>query len=294
MRNNMMVNNTAYYESSNIEKGSSLMVINNTATGEEFLTLSPIIPKEGFIHRQIKMFDIKANEIKTVVYNRVKEDSYNLKKCNLYVMKDDIGDININVLDKNTVSSFKYKLSPVDLFIKGSNYISTCNTRKNIIHSLNMSKEEKIELFKGVNINDYKINVFKRKEEDINIRANKTFVVQTDKRIADGWDIVPTIEIGVSNATTEGSIDIGSNTGGDLKVLYFTIQQMAFFEFKLKFENKKVEDVFNLPVGLFFDKERQRILGTPMQSGRFSFALIFDNNSTLNGFIEVPILKREL
>lgn len=129
---------------------------------------------------------------------------------------------------------------------------------------------------------------------DINCVTEQTVVIFIEDQ-EDGFVNQPMIDIDISEQSGSGSgSGSGENTGGDLESLVFTIQQMSFFEFKLVFKEKKVKEIFNLPQGLFFDKDGQRIVGTPIMSGRYSFTLIFDNESILNGIISVPKINREL
>lgn len=327
MRDSMLVNNTAYHDSSCIERGSSAIIINNVADGES-LILPPLSTLTSVITSR-PSYDLNVEEINTVIKNMVQDKSVNLNRKDFYVLKKeydsynllkkdfdfiqtsvpskiqysinvlnkeekvkDFPGITLNILDKISSINYEYDLYNIELDPVRSKTCTTTNTKTNghlLLINENISKND------FITFNECKVNTIPRKEEEILIRSEQTLVVKVNKMADDeGWEHKPSIEIGVSNVSTSGPIDGGSNNGGDLKALYFTIQQMSFFEFKLKFENKTVEDVFNLPLGLFFDKDRQRIIGTPMQSGRFSFALIFDNKSTLNGIIEVPKLNREL
>lgn len=326
MRNNMIVNNTAYYDSSFIERGSSAIVMNNVANGEDYLQSSFATVNNIIINNNI--FDINIDYINTIVIDNSEDFKYKMDHYDLYVIKDEkdvfssieedidylncnitngieysinvldkkdryynYGIIYLNVLDKYLTVDFKYDMEPMELNnVVLKDYISKIKNVGQVVNVADFSKQNDTINHEK----EYRINVLKRREEQLNIAANTSIVIKGQTKADDGWENKPAIEIGVSNIMTEGEIDSGSNSGGDLKLLSFTIQQMSFFEFKLKFENKKVEDIFNLPIGLFFDKDRQRIIGTPMQSGRYGFSLIFDNNSTLNGFIEVPKLKREL
>lgn len=326
MRNNMIVNNTAYYDLSFIERGSSAIVINNVANGEDYLQSSFATVNNMIINNNT--FDINIDYISTVIIDNSEDFKYKMDHYDLYVIKDekdvfssieknidylnynitngieysinvldkkdryyDYGIVYLNISDKHLNINFKYSMEPIELNnVVLKDYISKIKNIGQIVNVADFSKQNDI-------INHEKecrINVLKRREEQLNIATNTSIVIKGQTIIDNGWENKPAIEIGVSNIMTEGEISSGSNSGGDLKLLSFTIQQMSFFEFKLKFENKKVEDIFNLPTGLFFDKDRQRIIGTPMQSGRYGFSLIFDNSSTLNGFIEVPKLQREL
>lgn len=325
MRNNMIVNNTAYYDSSCIEKGSSAIILNLEIDEEDKFSSSPIssscVCQNHFsrinvydittkiINKTANKYDLyKKKDFYILQNNKDSYDSFEYKFSFLNINVQNALDYSITVLDKkekyatfiganvdvidsDLITDIYYSLPFVQLITKDNKDIIYPVARKDCMLVTNLSySQELINYF-----DEYRIHVSNREEEEVNIRTGSSLVIKTEKKTEeDGWTIQPTLEMGVSNISTSGPVDSGSNSGGDLKSLQFTIQQMSFFEFKLSFENKMVEDTFNLPLGLFFDKDRQRIIGTPMQSGRYSFALIFDDATTLNGYIDVPKLNREL
>lgn len=164
---------------------------------------------------------------------------------------------------------------------------------RNNVHKCSVSVYDKNNSSK-IYLNNPPINIFIRKKRMTTYNCNIALasVIQKDKK-EDKYENMSPIEIDVANNVSIDNGNVGA-TGGDLKRLTFTIQQMSFFEFKLHFEEKKVENVDNLPKGLFFDIEEQRIVGTPFLSGRYNISVIFSDGSRLNGLIDVPKLNREL
>ena len=327
MSNIVLVKNSTYYSSS-LNEGYAMANVKNTSLFDMsddilFSTLEEVVDRKELIL-------IKQNITEGLIVNGLEKDpltdpsifNLNYKVCMINDLRDKIyynlpiitlninyGGIALNIpnkeedniLDANIICAIvrdEYsnqervgdiffikeftieRPADVSIFEEGSSRCMVMNNSPVIY--------EDIEFDNISNI------VFEKETRDINCVTEQSVVIFLEDQ-QDGFVNQPMIEMDVSNKTIDaGGSGSGLNTGGDLDALIFTIQQMSFFEFTLVFKEKKVKDIFNLPQGLFFDKDGQRIIGTPMLSGRYPFTLTFDNDSTLSGIINVPKLNREL
>lgn len=330
MSNNVLVKNSTYYSSS-LNEGNSVCIINNR---EEFdITREVQLNVVGAIAANSKLIDVIANGCTVPVINGTIEEKYEDPSTIIFNYEvtriNDLVEkryVNYPVLTQNiSQTGFCITVVQEEEVIKDAILITA------LVNNLNIDEEFVGETFDTINkhVNEEAYDSNSNYNSAIKHVANLAITSQNEYLIADslsalikkemtkdyvnntkmsiaisapideeeGYDSQPVIELDVANSHENGEGNNngnGSNIGGDLNLLSFTIQQMSFFEFKLRFKEKKVVDVFNLPQGLFFDAEGQRIIGTPMLSGSYNFTLIFDNSSILNGFIDVPKVRREL
>lgn len=140
------------------------------------------------------------------------------------------------------------------------------------------------------------VQVVKTKALDYVTNIDTAMAVKSEKPV-EGYENMDCVQIEIVDLSSEAGTGAGSTggaTGGDLKNLVFTVQQMAFFEFKFRFVNNPVKEIFNLPTGLVFDEVDQKITGTPTQSGRYAITVTLEDGATVSGIIEVPKLRREI
>lgn len=114
------------------------------------------------------------------------------------------------------------------------------------------------------------------------------------KKSEDGLLTFPIVSIDINNEYPMSEGPLGGASGGDLEKMVFTIQQSSFFEFRFYFRTNKVKEVRNLPNGMEFDIVKQRMFGTPVQSNRYPITIILEDDSEVQGIIEVPKLNRKL
>lgn len=136
--------------------------------------------------------------------------------------------------------------------------------------------------------------VVNKKPTDYLVDMFSTKVTQGKRKSEDGLLLFPALSVDVNNDYPMSEGGLGSATGGDLEKMVFTIQQLSFFEFRFYFRMNKVKEVRNLPQGMQFDIIKQRMFGTPLQSGRYPITIILEDESTVQGIIEVPQLNRKL
>lgn len=329
MRNNILVKNSVFYNSTvrednameivrafndiehetiNIHSNSLDMYVSNNYNGEVKASSSSLLVYNTL--KTDKTDDLKG--ITVHIIDEIKEDI--VEFIEPYPININVSDIRpfsiliqekkeqeeqqlkgtlFNIFDKNQIIEMNHPnlyLKEFNIVQDNTNNIQTIKTCESKKYINNKSYMEGEECF--LYCNTPASIVSKKCSSEYMIREEMSIIVKSNKK-EEGYSNMPVLEINVTN--TSNSTDIGSNnSGGDLKALMFTIQQMSFFEFKLKFQENKVRDVFNLPTGLFFDEEQQRIVGTPIQSGKYSFSVIFENGDTLSGSITVPKLNREL
>lgn len=137
-------------------------------------------------------------------------------------------------------------------------------------------------------------HVVSKKPTDYLVDMFSTKVTEGKKKNEDGLLLFPIVSVDVNNDYPMSEGGLGSATGGDLEKMVFTIQQLSFFEFRFYFRTNKVKEVRNLPSGMQFDIIKQRMYGTPLQSGRYPITIILEDESTVQGIIEVPKLNRKL
>lgn len=140
----------------------------------------------------------------------------------------------------------------------------------------------------------FKTDVVTKKPTDYLVDMFSTKVTEGKKKSEDGLLLFPIVSVDVNNDYPMSEGGLGSATGGDLERMVFTIQQHSFFEFRFYFRNNKVKEVRNLPSGMQFDIIKQRMFGTPLQSGRYPITIILEDESTVQGIIDVPKLNRKL
>lgn len=330
IRDKLNVENLTYYESSYVEQGSMKIIYNSTARGD---IESPYFSYHQLISNNACTSDVIVEEKDVMVYNKAKQLYADEQLINPeFYITNKFSDINFNenidytnmmiknsllsneyifilqknensylnpevvntyVLDKNL--EIEYNIDVVDLpFIENKTIVvSNINNKSNMLYVNDLNHlNEKYEKFDNM-----QLLVSKRKEESLNFNIQNSSIVKFENIKDSGWENQMAIEIGVSNINKDDDNNngtTGTTIGSDLKNLSFIVQQMSFFEFNFVFKNKTIEDIFNLPTGLFFDIDRQRIIGTPMKSGKYTFAILFDDLSILNGFIDVPPINREL
>lgn len=323
MRNSILVKNSTYYISSLSEKGSLNSIAHMTKPSsekEECFYVKPMVIKNKH------MGEIVSDVCSAIVVNNIKDDilinpfststivrDREVKnfidgqiitkevanrqgdiQINIYQKEDKYEkhrSYSINVIDKhNTILSGNeiQELLSFDI-VKDFGYKTTYKCRTTSM-SVNQIKGP-IEKF--IPVKGTEVSVKKAEMSDYNCRTKASIVIKAAKR-EEGYESQPVLSLDVSNKVNGSTDTEGFNSGGDLKKLTFTIQQMSFFEFKFYFKENKVKEVFNLPQGLFFDIEGERIIGTPMVSGKYPISIIFEDDSIIDGIIEVPKLKREL
>lgn len=136
--------------------------------------------------------------------------------------------------------------------------------------------------------------VINKRPTDYLVDMFSTKVTQGKRKSEDGLLNFPILSVDVNNDYPMAEGGLGSATGGDLEKMVFTIQQLSFFEFRFYFRVNKVKEVRNLPSGMQFDIIKQRMFGTPLQSGRYPITIILEDESTVQGIIDVPKLDRKL
>lgn len=328
MRNNILVNNGTFYYSTLNEKGD-IKVVNNFVqpVHEQIMTYGSSC---DMLVLNKNTGEVITKPSSVLVYNLSQNDEYFDKNTiSSYCIQGNNGDIIeyitpqtvcLNIKDARhfytlvvepeekeyNVPSSTFYTYDKNLIIE-SDYESICQIEFNIIQDNSICINNAPYISHGAAVNNANSAIIGEDSPNINLEGAvvlqkaMTEVLINDqislsvKHVSkeDGYDSMPVIGLNVVNVSNTVDADI-NGTGGDLKSLIFTIQQMSFFEFKLKFKENKVREVFNLPTGLFFDREQQRIVGTPIQSGRYSISVIFEDNSTMDGIINVPKINREL
>lgn len=281
-------------ESSSIVNVCNALIINNMKNKEEIdcdiinfsydISIVKDIRDRKYYDYPIISIGVNHGGISVPVFKEEESSFKDIKKISSCIIKDSFSDQEL--LDEVVF------MDEINVL---ANYTTSNLYEKSAIKVVkNMIPLEILEEFKTVK--SFYVNISEKETRECRVNTSIAPVIYCPKEENDeGYISQPVIEIDINNLIENGEgSGGGSNTGGDLDKLIFTIQQMSFFEFKLHFKEKSVVDIFNLPQGLFFDKDGQRIIGTPMVSGRFSFKIIFNNKAELIGIIEVPKINREL
>ena len=329
-RNHFLVGNTTYFNSS-IKSSNSLMIVkpesNKTAQvynnyKDTYMKVSNRLSVFTIAkHTEINVFDNIKDDIQFSIINTTINNldrttfDYNNDKANFHISDRTCHAITCFSIEKPDLYQ---EMASVTLIVKddrkeqnyydqeyyGKEFDVVKDNSHNIIVKTNSSRaivRDITDRIKG-KWTDYSVAPFEAKsitqmvysEELTKYNALDSLAIVIENYDgAAGYESCNLISIDVTNKSA-GITEDAASSGGELKRLDFTVQQMSFFKFKLSFENKHVVDVTNLPKGLFFDKEGQRIIGTPMLSGKTTFTVIFNDNTQLNGSIDVPRLKREL
>lgn len=325
MRNSVLVSNTAYYTSSLKERGSSVNMLNFTQLFND--EWSSKIQGDSFVTNR-HLLEHRASVCSATVMNTVRDEVYiNKLGVTIHTIDSFKGDIVKEIkfapIELKVAEPYKiigYIAQPYEIERTYKCIASYVYNKTDFDTEYEAFVGKEFVLTKDINwvenLEGKSCNIYIKPEhihEDIEKRHNKVSVMVkrkplTEYTIRDEHSVVinapkdkdaeyvsqSIIEVDVADHSVGGAATEGPNAGGDLKKLVFTIQQMSFFEFKLKFVDKKVIDVFNLPTGLIFNEAEQKIIGTPKLSGRYSISVIFDNGSSLDGIIDVPKLNREL
>lgn len=263
---------------------------------KEYKELGSIFVPTNDLTQQDKIYDFKKVELNNVNNNTFfacmvfsKKDKYFEPMSKSIYVRDIRKDQGFTVLESPCVE--------LNNIIDASHVIS-CKTSHNISKVSNFSNNIKgnwKDFNEGSDTIEKTLSTVVRLNELTLFNAVDTFTIVTEsQKTESGYESKEIIAIEVADKNSGMNSDDLSSSGGDLKRMDFKIQQMSFFEFKLNFDKNKVSDIVNLPQGLFFDKEGQRIIGTPMVSGKFTFTIIFEDTTTLIGSIDVPKINREL
>lgn len=196
--------------------------------------------------------------------------------------------------NKNSLIEFKvYKKSEVPNSVLFFN-VRKNNTEESIINGFKESYKS-IDVFQKIDIAnniDY-VQARVLKEPVIQNKIDSIMTVVNDSNEYVKYESIGRISTTVSNSTVF-NVNTLKEATINIDKFSLTIQLTSFMEYNFDFNEKKVDAILGLPNGVEFNKAFQKLHGSPTVAGNYDINIIFTDNTSLNGKIKVPKVKRDL
>lgn len=148
---------------------------------------------------------------------------------------------------------------------------------------------------KAIKVVDLKTSEFIVKSD----MDNAVFIKDTENMLVMGRSLLESVtQYKGDSMFVDGfkEVNTSGTTGeGGLQNLDFVLQPQSFISINMDFgEGKKIKEVVGLPNAMNYFKEENKIKGTPLFSGKYTFIIRFESGDEMIGKIEVPPLQRNL